>query len=442
MKIAQEEGYPEDLQELRTHQKVLTKSPIFKLCPTLDDNDVIRLKTRLEQSESVPYDTRFPILIPRNHHVTKLIILDIHDKIHHSYGNNYVLSVLRERFWVPKGLQTVKKIRKSCVQCQRIHGRPQIPQMAPLPPFRANQPLQVFQECGVDYTGAFTTIQGRGKTRLKRYGCIFTCMVTRAVHIEISASMGTSDFLDCLIRFVARRGRPANIYSDNGTNFVGASREMRQLVAALDQGSIQEFTTRNGFNFVFNPAQSPHFGGAWESMVKSLKKTIYAILTDREFTDWELMTAMCQAEDIVNSRPLTFVNSDPNDFSVITPSMFVTGRMDNQVFPEVIDHQGFDQRDPKTRWRYVQRATRDLWKRWLKEILPTLGQRSKWIKDGREYQVGDEVLIIDPDVPRYKWQPGRITEVMPGRDGRIRVVNINTENGNTRSSVHRLIPLT
>ena len=119
--------------------------------------------------------------------------------------------------------------------------------------------------------------------------------------------------------------------------------------------------------------------------------------------------------------------------------MFITGRMDNQIFPENIDHEGFDL---KTRWRYIQRAIRDLWKRWLKEILPTLGQRSKWIHDGREYQVGDEVLIIDPNVPRYKWQPGRITEVMPGRDGRIRVVKINTENGNIESNVHRLIPLT
>ena len=442
VKIAQEEGYSEELQELRTHQKVPTRSAIFKLCPKLDDNDVLRLKTRLERAESVPYETRFPILLPRKHHITKLIILDVHDKVFHAYGNNYILSVLRERFWIPKGLQTVKKIRRSCVQCQRVHGRPQIPQMAPLPPFRVNETLQVFQEVGVDYTGAFTTVQGRGKTRLKRYGCIFTCMVTRAVHIEISASMDTSDFIDCLIRFVARRGRPSNLYSDNGTNFVGASGEMRQLVGSLDQNTIQEFTARNGFNFIFNPPWSPHFGGAWESMVKSLKKAIYAILTDREFTDWELLTAMCQAEDIVNSRPLTFVNADPNDFSVITPSMFITGRMNNQIFPDVIDEQGFNIRDPKTRWRYIQRAIRDLWRRWIKEILPTLGQRSKWIKDGREYQVDDEVLIMDKNVPRYKWQPGRIVEVFPGRDGRIRVVKINTENGTLESNVHRLIPLT
>ena len=441
IKIAQEECYSDELHELRTHQRVPTKSSVFKLCPTIDDKDVLRLKTRLEKAESVPYETRFPILLPRKHHITKLIILDIHDKIHHAYGNNYILSVLRERFWIPKGLQTVKKIRRSCVQCQRIHGRPQIPQMAPLPPFRVNETLQVFQEVGVDYTGAFTTVQGRGKTRLKRYGCIFTCMVTRAVHIEISASMDTSDFIDCLIRFVARRGRPSHLYSDNGTNFVGASGEMRQLVRSLDQNAIQEFTTRNGFDFNFNPPWSPHFGGAWESMVKSLKKAIYAILTDREFTDWELLTAMCQAEDIVNSRPLTFVNADPHDFSVITPSMFITGRMNNQIFPDIIDEQGFNVRDPKTRWRYVQRAIRDLWKRWIKEILPTLGQRSKWIKDGREYQVDDEVLIMDPNVPRYKWQPGRVVEVFPGRDGRIRVVKINTESGVVQSNVHRLIPL-
>ena len=438
LKIAQGEGYPDELEDLNSRQRVKVRSPIHKLCPTIDDHGIIRLKTRLEQSDSVPFDTKFPMLLPRDHHLTKLIVLDIHDNIHHAYGNSYVLSVLREKYWVPKGLQVVKKIRRSCVHCQRVHGRPQIPQMAPLPPFRVNQPIQAFQEVGVDYTGAFSTIQGRGRSRIKRYGCIFSCMASRACHIEISASMDTSDFLDCLTRFVSRKGRPKNLYSDRGTNFIGGSRELRQLVNDLDQDQIQSFAARNGFNFNFNPSQSPHFGGSWEAMVKSLKKTIYAILTDRDFTDWELMTAMVQAEDIVNSRPLAFVTADPNDYSVITPNMFITGRMNNQIFPDNLDNQGFDIR---TRWRYVQRATRDIWKRWLKEILPNLGQRSKWIHDGREYKVGDEVLIIDPTVGRYKWVAGRITGVNPGRDGRIRVVKINTENGEVESNVHRLIPL-
>ena len=176
-------------------------------------------------------------------------------------------------------------------------------------------------------------------------------------------------------------------------------------------------------------------------MVKSLKRAIYAILTDREFTDLELLTVFCQAEDIVNSRPLAFSNADANDFTVLTPNSFLTGRLDNQIFPDSIDTTRFSL-EPRDRWRYIQRATRDVWRRWIREILPTLGRRSKWIHDGREYIVGDAVLVMDKNLPRYKWIPGKITQVFHGRDNRVRVVKILTEDGEMESNVHRLIPLT
>ena len=438
IKLAQAEGFPDELESLRADERIKRSSSVFKLCPLLDEKGVLRLKTRLEKATNLPYDLRFPILLPRDHQLTKLIILDIHDSVHHAYGSNYMLSVLREKYWVPKGLSVVKKVRAGCKECQKVHGKPQIPQMAPLPPYRVDEPLCAFDEVGFDFTGHFLTMQGRGQKRVKRYAMIFTCMHTRAIHVEMAASLDTSDCLQCIVRFISRRGKPKNFYSDRGTNFIGASREMRQLVSEIDDAALQEEARRRGFNIIFNPPHSPHMGGVWESMVKSFKRAVYAIVPSRDLTDLELETVFIQAEDIVNSRPLAFLNSDPNDFNVLTPNCFLTSRLHNQVFPDNIDTQPFDVR---CRWKYVQRAARDIWKRWIREILPTIGKRGKWINDGREYQVGDSVLIMDPDLPRYKWQPGRITEVSHGRDNRVRVVKIRTEDGERESNVHRLIPL-
>ena len=192
--------------------------------------------------------------------------------------------------------------------------------------------------------------------------------------------------------------------------------------------------------FVFNPPYASHFGGVFESIIKSGKRAIRAILKNRSVTDLELVTIFCEAENILNSRPLALQNDDQNDFRPLTPAMFLTGRLSGMIFPPNIDLNDFDHRK---RWRYVQQASADIWKRWQKEILPTLGPRSKWFKDNpREYQVGDEVLIMEKDLPRYKWRTARISHVYPGRDGRIRVVDCSTAEGSMQTPVHRLIPLT
>ena len=119
--------------------------------------------------------------------------------------------------------------------------------------------------------------------------------------------------------------------------------------------------------------------------------------------------------------------------------MFLTGRLSGQVFPSSVDTTTFN---PRNRWRYVQKCLNDLWKRWIKELLPSLGPRSKWINESREYEVDDQVLIVNKDLPRYKWVPARIIKVYPGRDNRVRVVDVESEQGSFQTSVHRLIPLT
>ena len=170
------------------------------------------------------------------------------------------------------------------------------------------------------------------------------------------------------------------------------------------------------------------------------KKSIFSVLKNTEFSLNTLYSVIVGAENIVNSRPLCYQTSDPNEQRVLTPNMFLHGRMDGFAMPSTVDTTDFN---PRLRWRLVQQALSHIWKRYLKEILPTLGPRQKWTTDNRNYEIGDEVLCMDPSLPRYKWIIGRVTNVYPGRDGVVRTLDVRTENGEMRKkTVQRLIPLT
>ena len=197
--------------------------------------------------------------------------------------------------------------------------------MAPLPKSRLQQTMRAFERVSVDYGGPYLTKQGRGKTRAKRYLCLFTCLATRAVHLEMAYALDTDSFINAFSRMVARRGTPKYVLSDNGANFFGAERELRELVEALDQKKIASKTTREyGIEWKFNPPSAPHFGGVFEAMIKSAKKSMRAILGNADVTDEQLQTAICGAECLLNSRSITFVSADPEDLSPLTPSHFLT----------------------------------------------------------------------------------------------------------------------
>ena len=242
-----------------------------------------------------------------------------------------------------------------------------------------------------------------------------------------------------LNNFTARRGRIKTLTSDNGTNFKGGQRELRELIQQMNEEDIQAYAKKNGFEFRFNPPGTPHMGGVFESLIKSSKRAIRAVLKDAEFTDAELNAAFIGAEDLVNSRPLGYQSNDPNDFRVLTPASFLHGRLDGSNLPKVVDDQ---QPDHRKRWRLVQSALKHIWRRWLREIIPTLGPRQKWTQENRNFAVNDEVLVIDRNLPRYQWNIGRVTATYPGRDGIVRVVDVQGEDGTHKRPVVKLIPLT
>ena len=197
--------------------------------------------------------------------------------------------------------------------------------MAPLPLARLQTSLKAFTRTAVDFGGPFITIQGRGKRREKRYLCLFTCLATRAVHLEIAFGLDTDSFLNAFYRMTSRRGFPEEMFSDNGTNFKGADRELKTLLSELDETKINVSVANKGVKWHFNPPLAPHFGGAHESMIKSAKRAINAILGQADITDEELMTAIIGSEDLINSRPLTYQSANHEHDVPLTPNHSLHG---------------------------------------------------------------------------------------------------------------------
>ena len=205
---------------------------------------------------------------------------------------------MSSRFGIVSGREEIRDWEKECSECKRKNAKAANQIMAPLPNIRLKTSMRAFCYTAVDYACPFFTIQGRGERRQKRYLCLFTCLSCRAVHLEISFSMDTDSFLNAFYRMVNRQGLPEEIISDNGTNFIGAEKELRQLIEQLDKNKIIASTANSGVKWHFNPPHAPDFGGVFETMIKSAKKAIYAILGSADITD--RMKNCCQLLLVLN----------------------------------------------------------------------------------------------------------------------------------------------
>lgn len=437
---AQFEAFPEEYKALKNSKPITPKSPLVKLSPRIDDNGIIRLEGRLMFAEYLPHDVKFPIILPRGHHVTKLIVKHYHDMANHSAGTNFILSQVSQRFWVIAAREEIRSWEKECNECKKRKTKLANQVMAPLPQVRLRFTFRPFDQCAVDYAGPFITIQGRGRKRQKRYLCLFTCLAIRAIHLEMAWGLDTESFLNAFTRFTSRRGVPSEVTSDNGTNFVGAVNELRDLVGKLDQDQIQRKTNHmfNKVTWHFNPPAAPHFGGIHEIMIKSAKNAIYAVLKNGDIRDEELLTAFTGVESLLNSRPLTYQSSDSRDAPPLTPNHFLHGQMGGEVAPETVDSTSFNLQN---RWRRVQQLISQVWSRWLKEYLPTLNRRPKWTEIVKDIKEGDIVLTLDPNLPRGRWPLGRVVETYPGKDGHTRVAKVQCGNKTLVRPIHKLVPL-
>ena len=363
------------------------------------------------------------MIIPPAHRLSRLIIQDFHEGQLH-VGREHTLALVRQQFWIPHGKSLTRKIVDDCLHCRKRRVKPNVPMMASLPKERLALCEPPFTNAGVDYFGPMYV--KRGRVTEKRWGCLFTCLTTHAVHLELAGDMSTDSFIMALRRFHGRRGNPKTMRSDNGTNFVGANNELREALESLNQRRITSELAHQGITWYFNPPASPHMGGIFESLVKQVKRAMKTVINDLVLPEETLYTVLVETESILNGRPLIAVSDDLNDYEALTPNHFLIGRASPNSPPGQFEEREVNSRK---RWRRAQALADMIWQRWRKEYLPCLTVRSKWNREQRNLQEGDLILLKTDDAPRSHWPLGRVVKTFPGSDGRVRMAEVKTPTG-------------
>ena len=433
IQVVQQRCYAKEIAKLAAGKPVDKGSPIRSLSPVLDDIGVMCAGGRLSFS-SVGNSKKHPILVPHSNPVAKLIVKDLHDVAH--LGVEWTLSLLRGKYWITKARSVIRSVRSSCIICKKLYASPCNQQMANLPPERLEPGKPCFSYVGLDCFGPFYVKVGRSE--VKRYGCIFTCLTTRAVHIEKLDQLDTDAFLNGFRRFVARRGSPLKVWSDNGTNFVGAQAEVAKGIKEISSDRIKSFSVQRNIDWVFNPPHASHMGGIWERLIRTIRKVLSALLFQaKRLTDDVLVTLFHEVESIVNGRPLTKVSNNVDDPVPLTPNHLLL--LQNGPVPPAGVFQECDMY--KKRWRYVQYLSDQFWRRWLREYIPELQKRNKWLNQQYNVKVGDLALIIDENTPRCLWPLGLVTDVKLGRDNLVRSVTVKTKSTSFVRPVSKIVML-
>ena len=423
---SQSQSFTEEKLYLKKHDNVFKSSRLITLRPYLDADDVIRAKGRLKNADSLKKN---PIILAANHEISEKIVRDAHCKSH--VGPEWTMSELvNQNILIIKSRPLIKRVVKRCVTCKRLFAKTCTQLMADLPPCRVAVGGRPFQCVGCDVFGPFLVKINR--SQVKRYGLIVTCMSSRAVGVEMLYSLNTSSCINSLRRFIARRSQPDVVMSDQGTNFIGADRELKNAAKQLDSQKLQNFITNMNIQWEFIPPNASHWAGAWERLVGVVKKVFKGILpVGTKLTDEILLTLFSEAEYIVNTRPLTKVSDNPDDPTPLRP-------IDLLIYNSPVSSpMGLFTSDDQYRsvWKHTQHLTDQFWKKFVKLYLPSLQKRVKWTDVQKNVAPGDLVLMSSPDpmTPRYRWPLGLIKSVNTGPDGYVRDVNLRLTDGTTKS---------
>ncbi|KAL0839852.1 hypothetical protein ABMA28_016477 [Loxostege sticticalis] len=423
IKASQATCFAQEIKDIKLRGAVNKKSKLTTLTPFLDGEGILRVGGRLERAD-LSDDRKHPIVLPSKSHFTNLIIADAHQKTLHG-GPQLMVNYLRSKYWILDVKNRTKLFLRKCVTCVRHAAQCRDQLMGQLPTARVT-PIRPFYQSGVDYAGPIQirTSKGRGHRAYKGYICLFVCMATRAVHLEAVTDLTSQGFLAAFKRFVSRRGHCADLYSDNGTNFVGAARELRTLVAqerSTISREIAESLATVGTTWHFIPPRAPHFGGLWESGIRSTKHHLKRVIGTETLTYEEMSTLLYQIEAYLNSRPLSQVSSNSHDPTPLTPGHFIIG--EPLVLVPDANYETSSISSLK-RWQLTQKMLQNFWRRWSSEYLTQFLQRHKWTNQTPEPKIGDVVLVKEDDLPPAKWLMGVITEKHKGLDNITRVVSL------------------
>ncbi|XP_068250241.1 uncharacterized protein [Palaemon carinicauda] len=357
-----------------------------------------------------------------------LLVRHYHGKVRHQ-GTHFTDGAVRSAgFWIFGGKRLISSFIHKCVTCCKLRGKTECQIISDSPEDRL-EPSPPFTNVGVGGFGPWTIVSRRtrgGYANSKCWAILFSCLVTRAVHIELIEEMSSSAFIKAVRRFISLRGQVKIFRSDRGTNFIGAVDKLRIDSINVEDGPFRKFLYNSGTTWIFNPPHSSHMGGAWERMIGITTRILDSMLlnnTRKSLTHDVLNTFLTEVSAIINSRPLVPVSTYPENPLILTPTMLLTQKTD-YIF--TLDQLGdFNERDLHlAEWKRVQTLASIFWSRWRKEYLPLLQQRQKWIEHRRGLVKGDVVLLKDKNLCRTQWPMGVIMNPLKSSDDHVRKAEV------------------
>ncbi|XP_068994219.1 uncharacterized protein [Neodiprion pinetum] len=377
IRLTQQEALATELQSIEQGAQVIKTSKIASINPYIDSEGLLRVGGRLSKAD-IPETQKLSIILPTRHLITKMILKKEHIQLHRCGPENLLCSI-RSKYWPLSGRREARKVTNGCLLCFR--NKPKTPEV-----MMGDLPSE------------------------------------RPVHLELVTELTSETFLAALRRFVARRGVCSQIISDNGTNFVGAVRESKEVFEFLEkeENTISEHLSQQKITWKFIPLRAPHFGGVWKAAVKITKRQLNTVPMGLVSTFEEYYTLLVEIESILNSRPLTPLSSDPNDTTAMTPAHFLIG--DTLILPA--EHNYLETSDNRlSRWQHLQK------------------RRGKWWTKTKNIEIGALVLLKEDNAPPLQWKLGRVVEIHLGTDGVVRVVAVKTATGTFKRAVKKIYPL-
>ncbi|XP_063397214.1 uncharacterized protein LOC134681506 [Mytilus trossulus] len=422
IKAVQEETYTDELLSCVEGKNIPANSPLVSLNPFVDQEGILRVGGRLSHAD-IEINEKHPIIIPGKHHIATLLIRKFHHQVKHQ-GRLITNGAIRTGgYWITGSKRIVSSMIHKCIICRKLRGKLQFQKMADLPVDRL-EPGPPFTYVGVDCFGPWEIVTRKtrgGAANSKRWAALFTCLTTRGIHIEVLEEMSSSSFINAFRRFTSIRGQVKQIRSDCGTNFVGATNELKIDTIRVDDDNIKDCLYKSGATWVFNAPHSSHMGGIWERMIGVTRRVLDSILLENVkggLTHEVLITLLAEVTAIVNCRPLVEVSTDPEDPIPLTPAMLLTQKPNLITIENTFDMTNMY----RAQWKRVQVLADMFWRKWRVEYLQTLQKRRKWQTEKRDISVGDLVLLKDNSVHRCSWPVGIITDTFPSQDKRVRKV--------------------
>ena len=425
LKQSQRRSFPKDYHSLYQKGTIAPTSKLRLLTPSMTPEEgLIRVGGRLNHT-TLSLSQQHPIIVDAKDVLIQQMFYHLHKKLCHC-GPTLLLCHTSKEVYVIGARRLSRRVCSRCPICRRVQPRTGHQLMGDLPPERVAADQPAFTDVGMDFAGPFTIGHGRGQSRSDAYICIFVCLATKAIHLELTNELKTADFIRCLQRFTSRHNCPKSLHCDNGPNFVGARGELEALYAFLAEketdDAIRQHLLHNKIKWSHIPAAAPHFGGLWESAVRSMKKHLRRIIGTLIFTYEELETIACQVQHCLNSRPmLPMTCHDSEGVAPLTPGHFVYFNAP-RAYP--IDSTLPPEPRLLKRWYQCQAVMHHFWYRWSQEYLQTLQTRAKWQQIQPNLKTGDIVVFQPKDNFACRWPLAKVIETYPGDDGLVRTVLI------------------